>query len=97
MAGRHTITAHTSAQDQRVLTESSYSLSQVWSILVIPGDSVIKNLPANARDMGSVPGSGRSSGEESGNPFHYSCLGNPTDRGASKGLNHKVTKESNTT
>ena len=40
---------------------------------------VVKNLPANARDpkdMGSIPGSGRSPGEGSGNPFQYSCLEN---------------------
>ena len=46
---------------------------------------VIKNLPANAadlRDMGSIPGSGRSPGEGNGNPLQYSCLGNPMDRGA---------------
>ena len=45
-----------------------------------PGDSVVKNLSANARDMGSIPGSGRSFGEGNGNPFQYSCLGNPIDR-----------------
>ena len=46
---------------------------------------VVKNLPANAgdtRDTGSVPGSGRSSGEGNGNPLQYSCLENPMDRGA---------------
>ena len=46
---------------------------------------VVKNLPANAgdlRDIGSIPGSGRSPGEGNGNPFQYSCLGNPRDRGA---------------
>ena len=37
---------------------------------------------ANAGDMGSIPGSGRSPGEGNGNPLQYSCLGNPTDRGA---------------
>ena len=35
-----------------------------------------------AGDMGSVPGLGRSPGEENGNPFQYSCLGKPMDRGA---------------
>ena len=43
------------------------------------GGSVVKNLPATARDagdMGSIPGEG------SGNPLQYSCLGNLTDRGA---------------
>ena len=41
-----------------------------------PGGSVVKNLPANAGDTGSVPGSGRSLGEGNSNPFQYSCLGN---------------------
>ena len=39
---------------------------------------VVKNLPANARDtrdVGSIPGSGRSPGEGNGNPLQYSCLG----------------------
>ena len=42
-------------------------------------------LPANAgdaRDEDSIPGSGRAPGEGNGNPRQYSCLGNPTDRGA---------------
>ena len=46
---------------------------------------VTKNLPANAggaRDMGSIPGSGRSPGEGTGNPLHYSCLENPMEGGA---------------
>ena len=45
------------------------------------GSSVVKNLPANAEDMGSIPGSGRYSGEGKGNPLQYSCLGNHMDRG----------------
>ena len=46
---------------------------------------VIKNMPANAgdiRDQGSIPGLGRSPGEELGNPLQYSCLENPMDKGA---------------
>ena len=46
---------------------------------------VVKNPPANAgdvRDMGSIPGSGRSSGGRHGSPLQYSCLENPRDRGA---------------
>ena len=46
---------------------------------------MVKNPPANAgdtRDLGSIPGSGRSPGEGNGNPLQYSCLGNPMDRGA---------------
>ena len=49
------------------------------------GVLVVKNLPANAgdiRDVDLIPGLGRSSGEEHGNPLQYSCLENPMDRGA---------------
>ena len=41
---------------------------------------MVKNLPTNAGDMGSIPGSGRFPGEGNGNPLQYSCLGNPMDR-----------------
>ena len=44
-----------------------------------PGGAVVKNLPANAgdkRDIGLIPGSGRSPGEGNGNPLQYSCLEN---------------------
>ena len=37
---------------------------------------MVRNLPANAGDFGSIPGSGKSPGEENGNPLYYSCLGN---------------------
>ena len=50
-----------------------------------PGSSEVKNLPASAgdtRDAGSIPGLGRSPGGGHGNPFQYSCLENPMDRGA---------------
>ena len=48
-----------------------------------PVGPVVKNLPANAgniRDLGSIPGSGRSPGGGHGNPLQYSCLENPMDR-----------------
>ena len=44
---------------------------------------MVKNLPVNARDAGSIPGLGRSPGGGNGNPLQYSCLGNSMDRGAS--------------
>ena len=50
---------------------------------------VVKSLPANAgdlRDIGSIPGSGRSSGGRHGNPLQYSCLENLVDRGAYKSI-----------
>ena len=42
----------------------------------------IKNLPANAGDTRSIPGSGRYPGEGNGYPLQYSCLGSSMDRGA---------------
>ena len=41
---------------------------------------MVKNLPANAGDLGLVPGLGRSPGEGNGNPLQY-CLDNPMDTG----------------
>ena len=61
---------------------------------------VVKNLLANAgdiRNMGSIPVSGRSLGRGNGNPFQYSCLENPMDRGAWWAIVHGVSKESDTT
>ena len=49
--------------------------------LGFPSSSAVKNLPANAGDMGLIPGSGRSPRKGNGNPVQYSCLGNPIDRG----------------
>ena len=57
----------------------------------------VKNLPANAGDVGSIPGSGRSPGEGNDNPLQYSCLGNPMDREAWWTTVHGVAKESDTT
>ena len=54
---------------------------------------MVKNTPANAgdlRDVGSTPGLGRSPGGGSGNPFQYSCLENPMNRGAWKAIVHRV-------
>ena len=56
-----------------------------------PGGSVEKNLPANAGDMGSIPGLGRSLGGND-NPLQDSCLGNPMDRGAWRAMVHGFTK-----
>ena len=59
---------------------------------------MVKNLPANETDMGSIPGSRRSPGEGNGNPLQYSCLGNSKERRAWQALGrlltvHGVTKE----
>ena len=47
----------------------------------------------NAEDMGSIPGLGRSPEEENGNPFQYSFLENPVDRGDWQATVHGVSKE----
>ena len=60
--------------------------------------SVVKNLPANAGEMEDVgdsdliPGSGSSPGAGNGNTLQYSCLENPTDRGAWQATVHGVSK-----
>ena len=56
---------------------------------------VVKNLPTNAgdiRDVGLIPGSGRSPGGENGNLLQYLCLENPMDRGAWQVAVHRVAK-----
>ena len=58
---------------------------------------MVKNLPASAGDLGSVPGSGRSPGEGNGDPLQYSCQGNLMDRGAWWATVHGVMKELDTT
>ena len=57
-----------------------------------PGGLVVKNLPANAGDVGSIPGWGRSPGEGNGNLLQYSCLENSMDRGAWQVTVHGVAK-----
>ena len=57
-----------------------------------PYSSVGKESACNARDPGSIPGSGRSPGEGSGNPLQYCCLENPMDRGASQATVHEVAR-----
>ena len=57
---------------------------------------MVKNPPANAGHVGTIPGSGRSPGGGHGNPLQYSCLKNPMDRGAWRATVHEVA-ESDTT
>ena len=58
-----------------------------------PVGSVVKNLPANAGDAGSIPGSGKSPAERNSNSLQYSCQGNPMDRGAWWARVYGVAKE----
>ena len=73
--------------------------SPIFNVNYLPRASqvelVVKNLPANAgdvRDVGSMPGSGRSPGGGHSNPLQYSCLENPTNRGAWWAIVHRVAK-----
>ena len=56
---------------------------------------MVNNVPVNAGDegvTGSIPGSGRFSGEGNGNPLQYPCLGNPKDRGDWQATIHRAEK-----
>ena len=66
-----------------------------WELNVDEVVLVVKNLPADIgdiRDVGSVSGSGRSSGGGHGHPLQYSCLTNPMDTGAWWATVHRVSK-----
>ena len=64
--------------------------------LGFPGGSDSKESTCNVRDLGSIPGLGRSPKEGNGYPLQYSGLGNSMDRGAWRAVGHGVT-ESNMT
>ena len=79
---------------QRYLLNVEYM--NEWTSLVA---LVVKNPSANVgdiRDVGSIPGPGRSPGEGHGNPLQYSCLENPMDRGAWQATVHMVAKSDTT-
>ena len=80
------------SQDTQLTPLVSFDLvHMLW-----PGGREVKNPPANvgdARDAGSIPGSGRSPGIGNGNPLQYSWLENSMDREAWWAIVHKVTKK----
>ena len=55
-----------------------------------PGDSVVKNLPANAEEVGLIPGTGRSPREGNGNPLQYSYLRNLREPGVLQSMEWTV-------
>ena len=78
------------APEGETLAESVKNLDETR-----PGGPVVQNPPANAgdaRDLGSIPDSGRSPGKGKGNALQYSCLENPMDRGAWRATVHRVTQ-----
>ena len=64
-------------------------VTQLWDL---PYNSDGKESACNTGDPGSIPGSGRSSGEGIGNPLQYSCLEDPMDRGAWQSIGRGVAK-----
>ena len=92
------------SQDGPPLTKSDLVGTTTWPTnarnpahprdeVCLPVGSVVKNLPVNAGDAGSVPGLGRSPGEGNGNPPQCSCLANSMDRGAWWATVHGIAKE----
>ena len=73
-------------------TNTKYTV-KLTSDVDFPGGPVVKNLPTNTGDVGSIPGSGKPSGKENGDPLQYSCLGDPMERGGWKAAVHGITKE----
>ena len=71
-----------------ILENKEKSKSHIWASLVA---QMVKNLPANAGDLGSIPGEGRSPGEGNSNPLQYSCLGSSTEGGTWQATVHGVT------
>ena len=63
----------------------------MWASLVAQCKEFACNA-GDAEDLGSIPGSGSSPGGGNGNPFQYSCLKNPMDRGALRATVHGVSR-----
>ena len=80
---------------KHIIALTSLILSQKISLNLSQVVLVVKNLPANARDIrdtGSNPGLGRSPGGGHGIPSQYSCLENPMDRGVWQATVHRITE-----
>ena len=83
---------HSHLQTKSIVDINFSAVITIWSF---PGDAVVMNLPANARDTGDaglIPGLGRSPGGGKGNPLQSSCLKNPMDRGAWQETVQKIAK-----
>ena len=83
---------HSPRMSITIYDKQNICLQGAWSILIFlksytyqrkdfAGDTVVKNAPGNAGDVGSIPGLGKFPGVGNGNLLQYSCLGNSMDRG----------------
>ena len=82
-------------QTQAAQASVSYrgvGLQPLWLSPSFPDGSDCKEAACNARDLGLIPGLGRSPGERNGSPLQYSCLKNSMDRGSWQATVHGVTK-----
>ena len=79
-------------QNAREGTSSDLLIWLLLSISCFPGDTMVKNLPLNAGEAGSIPGFGRSPGVGNGNTLQYSCLENSINRGIWWATVHGVAK-----
>ena len=80
--------------ENTICYKTQFDLNKITSHppLGFPDGAVVKHLPANAEDMGSIPRLGRSPGVGNGNPLLYSCLENSTNKGAWQAMVREVTK-----
>ena len=82
-------------KDQASRREDSRKSGKIMEYKGFPGATEVKNPPADAADVGEegpILGLGRSPGGGNSNLLQYSCLGNPTDRGAWRATVHGVAK-----
>ena len=84
---------HPGRERKKIIPGNQY-FQRTWSKMPqgFPGVSVVKNLPANAGNVGSIPRSGRFPRERNDNPLQCACLGNPMDRGAWWTVAHGIEK-----
>ena len=81
-----------SGKDKEISQRNDKRHSCTKETVGFPDGSAVKNPPANAGDLGSIPGLDISSGKGNGTPIQYSCLRNPTDREAWQAIVHGVAK-----
>ena len=92
-AAAHRVTRVTKSRTQlKLLSTYTHTHTHTHTHTVFPGASAGKGSACSGGDPGSIPGLGRSSGEENGNPLQYSSLENSMDRRACQAIEHGVAK-----